>query len=124
MSVERAVHRLTGELADWFGLDAGHLRVGDRADLAIIDPDRLDESLDVTEDAPIEAFGGALRMVNRNDATVVATYVAGTALQREGTFTEAYEQRRTGRFLRAGEAAGTVDPATLVAPATTGTRGA
>ena len=34
---ERAVHRLTGELADWYGLDAGHLRVGDWAD-PLIDP--------------------------------------------------------------------------------------
>ena len=39
MTVEQAVHRLTGELADWYGLDAGHLRVGDRADLVVLDPD-------------------------------------------------------------------------------------
>src|SRR5271163_3097542 len=32
LSVERAVHRLTGELAEWFGIDAGTLREGDRAD--------------------------------------------------------------------------------------------
>jgi N-acyl-D-aspartate/D-glutamate deacylase len=32
MSIERAVHRLSGELADWYGLDTGHLRVGDWAD--------------------------------------------------------------------------------------------
>ena len=38
MTVERAVHRLTGELADWYRLDAGHLRVGDRADVVIVDP--------------------------------------------------------------------------------------
>ena len=37
MTVERAVHRLTGELADWYGLDTGHLRVGDWADLVVID---------------------------------------------------------------------------------------
>ena len=39
MTIERAVHRLTGELADWYRLDAGHLRVGDRADVVILDPD-------------------------------------------------------------------------------------
>ena len=39
MTVEQAVHRLTGELADWYRLDAGHLRVGDRADLVVLDPD-------------------------------------------------------------------------------------
>ena len=43
MTVEQAVHRLTGELADWYRIDAGHLRVGDRADLVVIDPERLDD---------------------------------------------------------------------------------
>ena len=43
MTVEQAVHRLTGELADWYRLDAGHLRIGDRADLVVIDPERLDD---------------------------------------------------------------------------------
>jgi N-acyl-D-aspartate/D-glutamate deacylase len=46
MTVECAVHRLTGELANWFDLDAGHLRVGDRADLVIINPEHLDDSVD------------------------------------------------------------------------------
>ena len=38
MTVEQAVHRLTGELADWYRIDAGHLRVGDRADLVVDRP--------------------------------------------------------------------------------------
>ena len=42
MTIEHAVHRLTGELADWYRIDAGHLRIGDRADLVMIDPERLD----------------------------------------------------------------------------------
>jgi N-acyl-D-aspartate/D-glutamate deacylase len=45
MTIEQAVHRLTGELADWYRIDAGHLRIGDRADLVVVDPDRLDSSL-------------------------------------------------------------------------------
>lgn len=45
MTVERAVHRLTGELADGYQLDAGHLRKGDWADLVLVDPERLDASL-------------------------------------------------------------------------------
>src|SRR6202000_947922 len=31
LSTQRAVHRLTGELGEWFGLDAGTLRAGGRA---------------------------------------------------------------------------------------------
>lgn len=46
MSVERAVYRLTAEVADWFGLDAGTLRQGDRADLVVIDPAGLNQEVD------------------------------------------------------------------------------
>jgi 8-oxo-dGTP pyrophosphatase MutT (NUDIX family) len=38
MTVEHAVHRLTAEVADWFGLPAGTLRKGDRADFVVIVP--------------------------------------------------------------------------------------
>lgn len=110
MSVERAVHRLTGEIADWFGLDAGRLRVGDRADIAVIDPAGLDASVDAYHEAPIPEFGGLSRMVNRNDAAVAATLVAGNVVFEGGALTTG---RRTGRVLRAGESRGTVDPATL-----------
>ena len=58
MSVEQAVHRLTGELADWYRIDAGHLRVGDRADLLVLDPDHLDASLDDYAEAPSSSTAG------------------------------------------------------------------
>ncbi len=119
MTVERAVHRLTGELASWYGIDAGHLREGDRADLVVIDPDHLDATLDEVHEAPTEAFGGMMRMVNRNDATVTATFVAGNRIYGEGAYGHDLGRRRTGRFLRVGEARGTVDPATL-SPGATG----
>ncbi len=118
MSIERAVHRLTGELADWFGLDAGRLRVGDRADIAIIDPAGLDARVDDYHESPIPEFGGLSRMVNRNDAAVSATLVAGNVVFENGV---AQRGVRTGRVLRAGEARGTIDPATLPPLATTTT---
>src|SRR5690606_2155553 len=33
MPIEKAIWRLTGELGEWFGIDAGTLREGGRADL-------------------------------------------------------------------------------------------
>ncbi|WP_149261806.1 amidohydrolase family protein [Actinomadura sp. K4S16] len=117
MTIERAVHRLTGELGSWYGLDAGFLREGDRADLVIVDPDHLGPELDQAQEAPVEAFGGLRRMVNRNDATVVATFVAGTRIFGAGEYAPELGRRRTGRFLRAGEPRGTVDPRTLPGPA-------
>lgn len=101
MSLERAVHRLTGELADWYHLDAGHLRMGDWADVVVIDPAHLDGSLDEYHEAPVEAFGGMARMVNRNDRTVKTVLVAGHTVVQDGNPTELVGQRRTGSFLRA-----------------------
>ncbi len=77
MPIERAVHRLTGEIADWLGVDAGHLREGDRADLVVIDPDALDERLDAYHEAPMEGFGDLRRMVNRSDGAVRSVLVNG-----------------------------------------------
>jgi N-acyl-D-aspartate/D-glutamate deacylase len=101
LSIEQAVHRLTGELADWYGLDAGHLRVGDWADLVVIDPQRLDDSLDAYHEAKINAYDGLSRMVNRNDATVEAVFVSGREVFRHGQPTEILGRERTGGFLRA-----------------------
>lgn len=77
MPIERAVWRLTGELADWMGIDAGHLRVGDRADLVVVDPAALDARLDAYHEAPMDGFGGLVRMVNRSDGAVDAVFVNG-----------------------------------------------
>ncbi|WP_330228991.1 amidohydrolase family protein [Nocardia sp. NBC_00508] len=101
LSVERAVHRLTGELADWYGLEAGHLRVGDRADVVVLDPDRLDDSLDAYAESPIVPFDNLSRMVNRNDETVTAVFVGGVRVFADGTPDPVLGTRRTGRFLRA-----------------------
>jgi N-acyl-D-aspartate/D-glutamate deacylase len=68
LPIEKAVWRLTGELADWLGIEAGHLRVGDRADLVRIDPEALDARLDAYHEARMEGFGDLVRMVNRSDA--------------------------------------------------------
>jgi N-acyl-D-aspartate/D-glutamate deacylase len=108
MTIEQAVHRLTGELADWYQIDAGHLRMGDRADLVIVDPVHLDDSLDSYAEEKVEQYGGLSRMVNRNDDTVNAVLVGGQAVFLNGQRTEVLGTERTGSFLRAN----TTTPAT------------
>ena len=93
------MHRLTGELADWYSLDAGHLRVGDRADLVVLDPARLDDSLEAYAEAPVEQYDGLSRMVNRNDATVPLVMVGGRTVWRDGKATDLLGRERTGSFL-------------------------
>lgn len=101
MSSEHAVHRLTGELADWYGIDAGHLRVGDRADLVVVDPERLDDSLDAYSESPVPAYRNLSRMVNRNTATVPWVVVNGTVVVTDGEPSGPLGSERTGEFLRA-----------------------
>jgi N-acyl-D-aspartate/D-glutamate deacylase len=84
MPVERAVHRLTGEIADWLGVHAGRIAAGRRADLAVVDPTRLDASIDTQLEAPMVELGGFRRMVRRNDATVPAVVVGGKVAVRAG----------------------------------------
>jgi N-acyl-D-aspartate/D-glutamate deacylase len=103
--VLQAVQRLTGELADWYRIDAGHLRIGDRADVVVIDPERLDSTLDDYAEDRVEQYGGLSRMVNRNDATVSAVFVGGRAVFLDGKATDLVGEQRTGRFLWAAHAA-------------------
>lgn len=106
LSIQQAVHRLTGELAEWFGIDAGTLRVGDRADFVVIDPAGLDDSVDRYHEEAVPFYGGLRRMVNRNDLAVVATGVGGVVVFGGGRFRDGYGQTVTsGRYLRAGERA-------------------
>jgi N-acyl-D-aspartate/D-glutamate deacylase len=104
LSTQQAVHRLTGELAEWFGIDAGTLRRGDRADFVVIDPAGLDESVDGYHEEEVPFYGGLRRMVNRNDGAVVATGVGGAVVFGGGHFRDGYGKTvKSGRYLRAGE---------------------
>jgi N-acyl-D-aspartate/D-glutamate deacylase len=102
MTIEHAVHRLTGEVADWFGLEAGTLRQGERADFVVIDPAGLNAELEAYHENSVEFYGGLSRMVNRSDAAVVATAVGGQVVFRDGEFVEGYGQTvKSGHYLPA-----------------------
>jgi len=99
--VEAAVHRLTGELADWYGLDAGHLNEGRRADIAVIDPAGFDGSSGGYAEAPYPGGASLTRMVNRNDRAVTAAVVGGHIVYADGHFTPGFGTTlHAGTFLR------------------------
>jgi N-acyl-D-aspartate/D-glutamate deacylase len=102
MTVERAVHRLTGELADWYDIDAGRLHIGDRADLMVLDPQHLDQRLDAYAESPVPQYAGLPRMVNRNDYAVDLVLIGGRSVVCDGVPTALLGAERTGSFLRAG----------------------
>ena len=103
MPVGTAVRRLTGELADWYGLDAGYLRNGKRADIAVINPAGFDGSSAAYAEAPYPGAPNVKRMVNRNDALVAATIVGGQIVYSQGEFAPGFgTELHAGRFLQAG----------------------
>jgi N-acyl-D-glutamate deacylase len=107
MSTERAVHRLTGELADWLDIDAGHLRTGDRADLVVIDPTALDARLGEYRESAMEGLGDLVRMVSVSDGAVRAVLVNGRPAFQDGVFDAGFgREHGFGSFLPAGTKVG------------------
>lgn len=103
MSLERAVHRLTGEQADWLGIDAGYIREGDRADVTVLDPRGLEQDLEQVQWAEMENFG-LERMVNRVPGCVKHVLINGrAAVSDEQIEPELGKQGGFGQFLRAGQ---------------------
>jgi len=105
MPIEKAVWRLTGEIADWFGVDTGTLVEGARADLVVVDPAHLDARVDEIHEHPIPELGGYVRMVRRNPETVPAVLVNGTLVVEDGeVLPQIGKTVGAGKFLRAGSA--------------------
>jgi N-acyl-D-aspartate/D-glutamate deacylase len=105
MPLGQAVHRVTGEIADWLDLDVGHLEVGERADVVVIDPAGLNDDVDRIHEADIEGFAGLRRLVRRNDDAVRAVLVGGRLAVRDGEPLDVLGRERLGAVLRAGEPA-------------------
>ena len=102
MTVERAVERLTSEIAGWLGLDAGVLEEGRRADVVVVDPAGVDSSVDEATEAEIPGFDGFRRLVRRNDRAVSAVLVNGKlAVENGAVRDEVGQQRGFGQVLRA-----------------------
>lgn len=101
MSMEKAVWRMTGEQADWLGIDAGRIREGDRADVVIMDPSGFDQNLEDVHWAEMENFG-LQRLVNRNPGIVKHVLINGQlAVEDEKINPELGKKKGFGQFLRA-----------------------
>lgn len=98
LPLERAVEMLTRRNARYLGLkDRGEIAPGQRADLNLIDPQRLSVGTPaLVRDLP----AGGKRFLQKAEG-YVATWVAGVAVQREGEITA----ERPGRLVRMGRSA-------------------
>ena len=101
MSMEKAVWRMTGEQADWFGVEAGKIRPGDRADIVIINPEKFDQNLEAVHWGAMENFD-LERLVNRNPGLVEHVLINGKlAIENEEISPKLGIEKGYGRFLPA-----------------------
>ncbi|WP_309044441.1 N-acyl-D-amino-acid deacylase family protein [Marinobacter sediminicola] len=101
MTMEQAVHRLTGDQADWFGIEAGKIRVGDRADLVVLDPAGFAQNLEEVSWGEMENFD-LQRLVNRNPGIVKTVMINGKlAVDKEQFLPEFGRESGYGSFIPA-----------------------
>lgn len=100
MTVQAAVHKLTADIADFHRIDAGRLAPGARGDVVVVDPTKLDDTVEEIHEAAMPAFDGLNRLVRRNDDTVRAVFVNGNLAWQGGAGSEDLgAAKRYGTFL-------------------------
>jgi N-acyl-D-aspartate/D-glutamate deacylase len=108
MSPQRAIARMTGEPALWFGLDTGKLMEGVQADIVILDPQKLQTPIPPAKLVSDPLLEGAERMVKVDpDTPVQAIFLAGEEVFESGHFLGNKGQKRLGRLLKSAFAPST-----------------
>jgi N-acyl-D-aspartate/D-glutamate deacylase len=97
MTLERGIRKLTGELADVIGLDRGYLRVGQPADVVVLDYERLDSG-PVRRVFDMPADGE--RLVADAPVGIEAIAVNGVPIRRDGAAVTLAGNERPGQILR------------------------
>ena len=102
LPIEKAIHRLTKMPCDWLGIDAGTLAQGKRADVCVINPNKLESGL--TEE-PVEDYhpslNGSYRYVKRSDGVVNHVFVNGEEVFNDSEgFSDSLGKERHGKLLR------------------------
>ena len=101
--VSYMVRRLTKDVSEIFGVDAGQLAPSKTADLIMVDPDRL-RSYDGEANVQRilrEEFGHE-QLVNRSDGVVDLVMINGQIAWRGESFTSDFAKAPMGRLLKAG----------------------
>jgi len=111
--VAKVVKRLTKDPADTFGLDAGSLSIGARADMVLINPEALDGwEPDQTRELVYREIFEHEQMVNRPSGIVGSVYIAGElAWDGETGAGPTLGNRPLGRYLHSGGSSAISDSA-------------
>lgn len=98
--LEKAIYRLTKLPAEWLGLNTGSLTVGDKADVVVINPNKLQTNLGAPIEDYDERLKGAYRMVKRSDGIVKHVLVGGEEIFNEEGFAKDLGQKKYGKLLK------------------------
>jgi N-acyl-D-aspartate/D-glutamate deacylase len=100
LSPEAAIHRVTAEPAQWFGLNTGVLQIGSQADLLLLDPSALHQPISPQVQIQDQTLEGEPRWVKRGSEQIVqAVYIAGKPAIRQGQICECLGRERLGSVL-------------------------
>jgi N-acyl-D-aspartate/D-glutamate deacylase len=101
ISPEAAIHRVTGEPAQWFRLDTGVIKIGAQADLVLLQPEFLNCPISPQVEIADPVLDGELRMVKRgSEAAIVAVYIKGIAVVSQGIVRDELGKHAIGRLLK------------------------
>jgi dihydroorotase-like cyclic amidohydrolase len=96
------VKRLTRDAANIFGIAGGQIKVGERADITIVNPEELEvyEGENSVQRIYREDFEHE-QLVNRSDGVVTATIVSGRAIWQNSKFANDINKSKYGKCLLA-----------------------
>ena len=101
--VAHAVHRLTREPAEFFGLDVGRIDPGVQADIVLINPEQLkNHDMNAGRRRIFNEIFEHDVLVNRSDGVVEQVYINGVRVWEDASrYTEVLGTKTLGRALRA-----------------------
>ena len=102
LDVSYMVKRLTRDAANIFGIEGGQIKVGERADITIVNPEKLDvyDGENNVQRIYREDFDHE-QLVNRSDGVVTATIVSGRAIWHNSKFANDINKSKYGKCLLA-----------------------
>jgi N-acyl-D-aspartate/D-glutamate deacylase len=102
LDVSYMVKRLTRDAANIFGIAGGQIKVGERADITIVNPEELEvyDGENSVQRIYREDFEHE-QLVNRSDGVVTATIVSGRAIWQNSKFANDINKSKYGKCLLA-----------------------
>jgi N-acyl-D-aspartate/D-glutamate deacylase len=102
LDVSYMVKRLTRDAANIFGIAGGQIKVGERADITIVNPEELEvyDGENSVQRIYREDFEHE-QLVNRSDGVVTATIVSGRAIWHNSKFANDINKSKYGKCLLA-----------------------